>query len=265
LEQAVREGKRVLVEFYAPWCVWCRKLEEETLRDPQVRQGTADLLHLRVNTDEDRPLADRFGVKSLPTVLLLDGSERVLGRVEGFLPPELFLSELHRSEDSADPKADASPAPPATPGLENPLPELSKRMWDVKGMLEREETGPLVERKQEEIISRLDELIERASQASSSNSSSSRQRQQGQEEKRNTTPAQAPASALGEPMPDSRLPSGSGGAAAPGAFDTLPAERWGSLPPGQRERLRQELEHSFPAEYRELLHRYYEMLNKDVR
>jgi thiol:disulfide interchange protein len=36
LERARNEGKLVLVNFYADWCVWCKRLESTTLRDAKV-------------------------------------------------------------------------------------------------------------------------------------------------------------------------------------------------------------------------------------
>ncbi len=96
LDRARSEGKPVLVNFYADWCVWCQRLESTTFRDAEV----ANLLQERVVPvsldvdNEGRELSSRYRVDGLPTILLLDADGREIGRLPGYMPPTGFLEWL---------------------------------------------------------------------------------------------------------------------------------------------------------------------------
>ena len=96
LERARSEGKPVLVNFYADWCVWCKRLEATTLRDSQV----ADLLSDRVvavSLDVDgngKELSNQYRVDGLPTILVLDTDGREIGRIPGYMPPSGFIERV---------------------------------------------------------------------------------------------------------------------------------------------------------------------------
>ena len=61
--------KPVVVDFHADWCNPCLKLAPILLRIVESRKGKIDLA--KVNIDENQELAIRYGVASIPTVLLM--------------------------------------------------------------------------------------------------------------------------------------------------------------------------------------------------
>ena len=93
LERAKSEGKPVLVNFYAEWCVWCKRLESTTLRDDQVKTVLRDrVVPVSLDVDGDgRDLSNRYRVDGLPTILVLDGDGREIGRIPGYIAPSGFL------------------------------------------------------------------------------------------------------------------------------------------------------------------------------
>ncbi|HYU63669.1 MAG TPA: thioredoxin [Verrucomicrobiae bacterium] len=70
----------VLADFWAPWCGPCRMVA------PAVEKVATDLAGkvkvVKINTDEQPELGQRFGVQSIPTLILFDGGsekDRVIG------------------------------------------------------------------------------------------------------------------------------------------------------------------------------------------
>ena len=63
----------VMVDFWAPWCKPCDAIEPH-LREIAEEWGERIRL-VRVNVDEEAGLSGRYGVLSLPTVILFAGGE----------------------------------------------------------------------------------------------------------------------------------------------------------------------------------------------
>ena len=64
----------VLVAFWAPWCGPCR-LMHPIIAD-LAKAYAGKLRCLRVNTDENQEVASRYGIRSIPTILIFKDGER---------------------------------------------------------------------------------------------------------------------------------------------------------------------------------------------
>jgi hypothetical protein len=97
LDIAAKVRKRVLVEFTAPDCVWCDRMERLTFRDREVYELTRQLVCIRLPYVPGMGDSARFGVQGTPTYLVLDAAGKEVARQAGFLEPTRFASFLEKA------------------------------------------------------------------------------------------------------------------------------------------------------------------------
>ena len=111
LVQAQQDGKIVMIDVYADWCLPCKELDEFTFTDSEVRSAAQRLVSLKLDlttTDPDSAeerARERLGILGVPTILFLDstGREHKELRLEGFEAANLFLARIRRMEASSYP------------------------------------------------------------------------------------------------------------------------------------------------------------------
>jgi thioredoxin 1 len=80
----------VLLDFYADWCSACKTIAPVVDAIAREREEVAVL---KVNVDENRELAERFGIRSIPTLVVLkEGKETE--RMVGARPKSKILEAL---------------------------------------------------------------------------------------------------------------------------------------------------------------------------
>lgn len=97
--QARKSGKPVLVDLYADWCGWCKTMEREVFTQPKFQTYAERFVLLRVDVEDGAAgseLQQRFQAGSLPTLLLLDPKQSLLGKIEGYLETDRLIARLDR-------------------------------------------------------------------------------------------------------------------------------------------------------------------------
>jgi thioredoxin 1 len=95
LAQARSENRLLLVDVYTDWCGWCKKLDREVFGDGRVAEAARELVAVRVNAEKGgEKVAARYDVQGYPTVLFVDGSGKVVKRIDGYVDVKEMLEIL---------------------------------------------------------------------------------------------------------------------------------------------------------------------------
>jgi len=108
LAQARKDGRGVIIDTFADWCIPCKELDKLTFTDHTVRSEAERFVTLKLDLTSSDPNSEagrartRFGIRGVPTVLFLDNTGRELAdlRLEGFEKPSAFLGRMKQVESS---------------------------------------------------------------------------------------------------------------------------------------------------------------------
>lgn len=73
LEQMLAQNQPVLVDYWAPWCIYCRRISEAY--DQIAKKYDGKLKVIKINIDENEALAEREKIEIIPTLVLYQGGK----------------------------------------------------------------------------------------------------------------------------------------------------------------------------------------------
>ena len=73
LQEKINNGDKIIVEMWAPWCGPCRMMKP--VFEKVASNNDTDVQMFTMNIDENREVAVKYGVRSIPTIKVFDGGE----------------------------------------------------------------------------------------------------------------------------------------------------------------------------------------------
>ena len=98
------EGKTVMIDLYADWCVACKEFEKYTFTDAGVQDALSNTVWMQIDLTEGSlsqniEFQESFAILGLPTIMFFgtDGKEIDSARVTGFMNAERFEAHVRKA------------------------------------------------------------------------------------------------------------------------------------------------------------------------
>ncbi|PUU91725.1 thioredoxin [Halanaerobium congolense] len=90
--EVLSADKKVLVDFWAEWCGPCRMVAP-VVEDIAAEYGDK-IKVAKLNVDENQSTASRYGIMSIPTMLVMEDG-KVINKLVGYMPKDKLVSKLN--------------------------------------------------------------------------------------------------------------------------------------------------------------------------
>lgn len=90
-DQVISENPIVLIDFYATWCGPCKMLSP--IIEELAEEELENVAVCKVDVDEENELASKFGIQSIPTIIVIKDGKAVR-QAMGYRPKESLLNMI---------------------------------------------------------------------------------------------------------------------------------------------------------------------------
>ena len=99
IEEAKREGRPIIIDFYADWCFSCRELEKRLFYRSDVVEMSKKFLMVKVDLTkplpEQKELLRKFDIKGVPTIVFITKDK--VTKLEGKIKEEEFIKKMREA------------------------------------------------------------------------------------------------------------------------------------------------------------------------
>lgn len=100
-QNAVSNNQKIVIDFYADWCIPCKELDALTFSDKKVIEELKNFTAFKVDmtqtlSEETEKIRNKFNIVGMPTILIIDSKGNEVERLTGFVNAEEFLKKLQK-------------------------------------------------------------------------------------------------------------------------------------------------------------------------
>lgn len=100
-ETALKNNDKIIIDFYADWCIPCKELDALTFSDAKVISALSDFKSLKVDmtkslSEEIEQIREKFKIVGMPTILFIDSKGNEIDRLTGFINAKEFEEILKK-------------------------------------------------------------------------------------------------------------------------------------------------------------------------
>lgn len=90
-EEIIKNNKKVVVDFWANWCMPCRMVAP--IFENLAKKYKGDIVFAKINVDEEPDIASKYGIMSIPNFIIFKNGEKV-GEIVGALPENILEEKI---------------------------------------------------------------------------------------------------------------------------------------------------------------------------
>lgn len=85
-------GRPIMADFYADWCGWCKKLDEDVYSVPEVIEMAGYFVCVKLDADFEKNLSAQYEIRGLPSIVFMKADGKVIRKIEGYVEAKEMLS-----------------------------------------------------------------------------------------------------------------------------------------------------------------------------
>jgi thiol:disulfide interchange protein DsbD len=100
-EASLQSNKKIMLDFYADWCIPCKEYDALTFTDPRVIELSKEFDNYKLDltktmSEKTERIRNKFKIVGMPTIILIDSKGNEAERITGFLNAKEFLDIMSK-------------------------------------------------------------------------------------------------------------------------------------------------------------------------